>query len=390
MKSLKVLIPIFPIGLYKYAELTKYAPIDKELYKRWNRVFRNLVANSQIDGNNFGKICKTINQIANADIYFYLANGEKLNHFDNGQIAEEIAKAEQINGDDEWESKIIEAEKYAFFKGSIRFLFTDGDGNVDWDKFDKKWENAQKYFDENGVKDGDEPYKTNAILLKAVLYHVEDFWMYIEPQKFVLDNTASTWKNNILLEHGWEKSVHEILKGSLSVGERSTDCLMYKNLYKTDLLDYVANYQTGSRIRWHHGHRTIYPPRYDGIMLDDENRDVQFFRNRILSTTSNVSSEQKIEDKAFFKGWDINFKYAKDDKSFAFQWNTDGNVYLIENNNRKEKENGSFYWFQADGIGDSEKFTNELNCLIAQAFPDADKSVCKNCQDKICESAPEQ
>lgn len=387
----------------KYFDHDDKVKDDKTSLKQWMRVVWNLVSGE--DQNGRPEIRSTyamrtaiefINLLDPHNVYNSLVkkNVSGTTSFD-GRCKEEIAKAKQIiNGGGEWESKIIEAEKYAFFKGSIRFLFTDCVGSVtedSWKQFDTKWKNAQKYFDDNGVKDDEESkYKTNAILLKAVLYHVEDFWTYIEPEKFVLDNTASTWKNNILLEHGWEKSVHEILKGNLSVEERSKDCLMYKNLYKTDLLDYVANYQTGSRIRWHHGHRTIYPPRYDGIMLDDENRDVQFFRNRILSTTSNVSSEQKIEGKAFFKGWDINFKYAKDDKSFAFQWNTDGNVYLIENNNRKEKENGSFYWFQADGIGDSEEFTNKLICLIAQAFPDVYKSVCDNCQDKICESASEQ
>lgn len=357
-------------SLFKYAELTNYTIIDKEIYKKWNRVFRNLVENTEIDSNNFSETCKAINQIENADIYSYLASRE-LNTFDKGQVTEEIAKAKKIESGEKWKSKIIEAEKYAFFKGSIRFLFTDGDGNVtedSWKQFDTKWDNAQKYFDDNGVKDDEESkYKTNAILLKAVLYHVEDFWTYIEPQKFVLDNTASTWKNNILLEHGWKKSVHEILIGNLSVEERNDDCLMYKNLYKTDLLDYVANYQTGSRIRWHHGHRTIYPPRYDGIMLDDENRDVPFFRNRILSTTSNVSSEQKIEGKDFFKGWNINFEYNKDNNFYDFQWNTDGNVYLIEKNNRKEKEDGSFYCFKADGIDKSENFIEELDNLIKDA-----------------------
>ena len=67
------------------------------------------------------------------------------------------------------------------------------------------------------MKDFDKKYKSEAILLKAVLYHVEDFWKYIEPQKFVLDNTASTWKNRILLEHGWEKAVHKVLMGELDV-----------------------------------------------------------------------------------------------------------------------------------------------------------------------------
>ncbi|MDO4524119.1 MAG: DUF262 domain-containing protein [Bacteroidales bacterium] len=348
-------------ALLKYYEKNQETQeTQKPELAQWMCIVWNIIENYVEREESYIPALQLIDSIAEQN--FNIAKLGDYNGVANDQVKEEIAKAKQINGGDEWESKIIEAEKYAFFKGSIRFLFTDGD----WDKFDQKWENAQKYFDENGVKDEDEPYKTNAILLKAVLYHVNDFWNLIEPQKFVLDNTASTWKNNILLDQKWKSAVHKIMIGNLEIINRKDDCLMYKNLYLTNLLDYVANSQVGSRIRLHHGHRTIYPPRYDGIMLDDENRDVPFYRNRILSSMSNVSSKQRIEDK-FFKGWNINFEYTKDGKCFAFQWNTDGNVYLIENNNRKKKDDCSFYCFQADGIDKSENFINELDDLIKDA-----------------------
>ena len=37
--------------------------------------------------------------------------------------------------------RIIDAEKTAFFKGAIRFLYHDGDGNVNWKDF-----NSQETF----------------------------------------------------------------------------------------------------------------------------------------------------------------------------------------------------------------------------------------------------
>jgi hypothetical protein len=369
-------------AVFRYAELTGYAQIDTELYKKWTRVFRNLVANTDIDASNIGGICKAINKIDNSDIYGYLSKGGEITAFAKDQVKEERDKVKQMldgNGGPRkydgkykkedgstfayWEDIIIHAEENAFFKGTIRFLFQSAEGIVtedSWRLFDKKWENVKKYFDENGVKDFDKKYKSEAILLKAVLYHVEDFWKYIEPQKFVLDNTASTWKNRILLEHGWEKAVHKVLMGELDVPERNEDCLMYRNLYKTNLLNYVANEQIGSRIRWHHGHRTVYPPRYDGIMLDDDHRDKPFYRNSILSSLRDITSSQRIKDKPFYKGWDINFKY----NSYDFQWNTDGNVYLIENNDRKKDENGLDYLFSGDGINDANKFEDELDSLI--------------------------
>lgn len=350
---------------------------------QWMRVVWNIIENSTIDSDDTYqsalKLIKLLSSRSN-DIYNALAND--FDSFELGdryhaqeQVKEEIAKAKQIlygtprQDGKTWEDIIIEAEKYAFFKGAIRFLFTDGDGKINWDDFDTKLKNAQKYFDDKGVKDcEDVKYKTEAILLKAVLYQVKDFWKYIEPQKFVLDNTASTWKKNILLEHGWEKAVHEILMEKLTIVERDNDCLIYKNLYLTELLDYVANEQIGSRIRWIYDHRAIYPPYYNGIMIDDEDRNKPFYRNKILSSLSNVTSEQRIKDRPFFKGWDIDFKYLKGDNFFDFQWNTNGNVYLIENNNRKKKEDGSDYSFPVDGIKDSNDFEDKLNGLIEEVL----------------------
>ena len=375
-------------SLMKYFE----SNVDISQLDQWMRIVWNIIENSTIDSEDtYHAALKLINELSEHShaIYQYLsspdANKIQSKHAED-QVKEEIAKAKQILDEDgnrrryeghckkedgsnylTWEEIIIDAEKYAFFKGAIRFLFTDEKGEIDWNDFDTKWGNAKKYFDENGVKDCEgKKYRTEAILLKAVLYHIQDFWKYIEPEKFVLDNVASTWKKNILLGQGWENAVHEVLMGGLDVSERNEDCLMYKNLYKTDLLNYVANEQVGSRIRWHHGHRTVYPPRYNGIMLDDENRDKPFYRNSILSSLLNIKSSQKIEGKPFYKGWDINFNYLKNENNYDFQWNTNEHVYLIENNERKKKADGTDYCVSVEGIKDSADFLQKLDNLINQ------------------------
>ena len=361
-------------SLMKYFE----SNADTSQLDQWMRIAWNIIENSTIDSEDtYHAALKLINELSehSHDIYQYLSNPDaniKSKHAED-QVKEEIAKAKQIlngsprNDGKSWENIIIEAEKYKFFKGAIRFLFTKQKIGDNWEHFDTKWGNAKMFFDENGVKDCEvKKYRTEAILLKAVLYHVKDFWKYIEPQKFVLDNAASTWKKNILLEKGWEKAVHKVLMGELDVPERNEDCLMYRNLYKTDLLNYVANEQVGSRIRWHHGHRTVYPPRYDGIMLDDENRDKPFYRNSILSSLPNITSSQRIRDKDFYKGWDINFNYSKNGYFYAFQWNTDEHVYLIENNERKKKADGTDYCVSVEGIKDSADFLQKLDNLINQ------------------------
>ena len=382
-----------------YALLRYFAVENEETtttLSQWMRIVWNIIENSTIDSpDTYQAALRLIDKLSekNHDIHNALANhfedfGLGTQYHAKEQVAEEIAKAHQIcqgelRADEKSrEEVIIKAESYAFFKGAIRFLFTDDKGDINWCDFDTKWENAQKFFEESGVKDEEEKYKTEAILLKAVLYNVKDFWKYVEPQKYVFDNKAETWKSNILLEKGWENAVHQILMGKLEIILREGDCLIYKNLYSTNLLNFVANHLQGSRIRWIHDHRALYPPYYDGILLDDENRDNKFYRNHLLSSDSRIYSDQKIEKLNYYKGWDINFKY----EGRTFQWNTDERIYLLEDGKRKQNNENENYCVDVTNLNNSQELINKLDYLVAQAYPERfDKACCNDCQDKICE-----
>ena len=186
-------------------------------------------------------------------------------------------------------------------------------------------------------------------------------------------NKGNTWKSNILLEQGWELAVHKIMMNDHHVIERNDDCLMYKDLYNSNLLNYVAMHQINSRINWIHGHRALYPPRYEGILLDDDKNG--FYRNRILFgllTDNLIKTNHKIECCDFFKGWDVNFYYIKDEKQFEFQWNTDNHVYLIENGKWVVKDNTTdekyekYLCFDVSTIKEKDVFLSELNNLISK------------------------
>ena len=368
---------------------------DETSFRQWMRVVWNIVENSGIETipAMIGAM-RLIDELSEGahDIYKFLSNShpQVKSNFAKDQVAEEIAKAKQIlNGKTRpdgktWEEIIVEAEKYAFFKGAIRFLFTKEVIGDDWCDFDTKWVNAQKYFDENGVKDTEkEKYKTDASLLKAVLFHVKDFWKYIEKEKYVFDNSNNTWKRNILLETGWENAVHIILMGELSVNKRDEDCLIYKNLYQSKLLNYVANSQIGCRIRWYNKHRALY--QYGGnnegtILDDDNNQDNCSFRNKILSElylNGNIKLENdcfnKTENK-FLWGWDIQFSY----NGKCFQWHRDWFVRLIKDLGKCEpivkdeskdapEEKWYCFWPTQEMASDTSLFIKGLKELIEQS-----------------------
>ena len=404
-------------ALLKYFE--QESVVTQTSLAQWMRVIWNIIENSTIDSEEtYHAALRLLDKLSIKcrNIYDALAN-----HFEDfkldvkyhaqDQVAEEIAKAKQIldeNGNirkyngsckkedgsnyETWEDIIIDAERTAFFKGAIRFLYTDGDEFVDWIDFDVKWTNAKKYFDDNGVKDDDRKYKTDAILLKAVLFQVNDFWDYIYPQKFVFDNRPETWKSNILLEKGWELAVHQILMGNIDIVERNNDLLMYKDIYNTNLLNYIANKQEGSRIKWIHGHRAIYQPRYEGILIDDNcwQPEKPYYRNRVLSSLMSddkIYSKQKIENCNFFLGWDINFKYNNKN----FQWYRTDYIYLMEDDNpnkyvfrdkNKSEELEKYYCFNASDISSADELLKQLDSLIQTFINDTNATKSTNTANK--------
>lgn len=372
-------------AVFKYAELTGYDQIDTELYEKWTRVFRNLVANTDIDGSNIGGICKAINKIDNSDIYGYLSNGGEISAFTKDQVAEEIAKATQIlNGTTRkdgksWKEVIIEAEKYAFFKGAIRCLFTKEKIEDDWEHFDTKWENAQKYFYENGVKK-DTSYRDKALLMKSLLANCDNFrekiWWHFE-----FSNDAIRWKR-ILTSNNWIAAVDAIMGTEITdvVTSKFIDEIndpYIKNIVDDGLMNYVCTNMSGAWIRsTYHGYHAIWQSGYPSYHI---------VLNPILArlkVENNIeySEKNKIENCRYYKCVDknVDFKYG----CHFFRWWGYPNekkldVYLMENDwadfkkrpnptNDKCTDEDIYYCFQVtkDMESDPSKFTDALVNLV--------------------------
>lgn len=261
--------------------------------------------------------------------------------FDNpsAQLNEEVEKANQIlNGgqrDDgkSWEEMIKEAEKYSFFKGSIRFLFQDAGGNPTWNDFDIKWENAQEYFDKNGVK-GD--YKIE--LTKKLVIQCDN-WESQLNDKQIFNPKGSTWKW-ILSSDNWTFPLHNIftkefeqilpthINNDPNVEKYITPLL--NDLPYEDMINRIPE----GRFRWIGPRLAYYKPYGREFMVMDWGK---FRRNEMLSSLIKegvIESAQRIDNSNFFWGWDVNFKY---NGAHCFQWLGSPNeheldVYLMEDN----------------------------------------------------------
>ncbi len=352
----------YPSRVAFYALLRFYANStdDYDQLSNWMRVAWNIIENSTIDGSSYHSALHLIDKLSehSKDIYTFLSdtNSRIESDFAKEQVLEEIAKAKQIlkndckdchrNGDGRtWEDAIMEAESHAFFKGAIRFLFTDGKGDEKWRDFDTKWANAQEYFDENGVKD---EYRNKALMLRSFISKYSKWGEFLGVN---YDNEPQTWK--ILLTSRWN-SAHDVLlngvcseeelnsfNGSLAVFDNGYEELqnaVLRELVSSSILVEAAEWN--SRLNWRYNAYSLYP--YN-TKAEWKIYVIGNHRNSILATLCDKNKITIIDDRNrrfksgdcnnFFWGWDIKFRY--NDNDCIFQWNADGNVYLIENDNVK-------------------------------------------------------
>ena len=380
----------------------------------------------------FAAYCKRAKEIhdkfePNKDNAFYkILSGNGIAN-PSDQFKEEIAKAKQIldengtlrryNGSCQkadgsnyqtWEEIIIEAEKYAFFKGAIRFLFTDEKGDVNdqsWQAFDTKWPNARKYFSKEGEVNPD--YQIDRVLFKKLLKSISDFNSLYE---FYYDDSLDNWRSYILLNDKLAKCVDKLLTEAPEEKRDNWDNSqrrVFEDLTQKDILLHI---EKGFELDIRNGFYLL-TMKGRGNGQDWKRYFIGVERNSILSKLyggdireeaggNKIYSSQKINYCGFFWGEHINFKY----NNHFFQWYGAPNekeldVYLMENewaDYKKQQDPQiegqpdiiNYYCFKVtkEMETDTSLFTKQLDCLIAQAYPEKSNKVCYyDCQNKVCE-----
>ena len=352
---------------------------DKPTLKQWMRIAWNIIENYVEREESYIPALLLIESIAENS--FDIIRLNNYNGVAKDQMEEEIAKAKQIlNGEQRsdgktWEEIIIEAENYAFFKGAIRFLFTDGEGNVNWKDFDKKFKNAKRYFTDAGVT---KEYRKSALLLRALLSRID-----IGNRAF--GNYADFW-HETLLDKQFQPVIHYLLAASeLQLNENCDDWISDIHLLELLLEEkdgwYLLKDWRGHDVITRYSKRVAYPTKnaFNEIVVLNSRR------NKILQTKEiSVQEDQRIKDTSYLYGWNINFSYEYKDKMYYFQWlgnpnETECDVYLMEEEwvdyvkrpdykeGKPDKEN--FYCFEvtSEMEENTTQFTEELKRLIEES-----------------------
>ncbi|MCR5496016.1 MAG: DUF262 domain-containing protein [Treponema sp.] len=350
--------PVF-FAICKYFEYGKYEQVS---FNQWMRFSWNLISDPRLrDTNAMIQAMKKINEFVNVShsIYNQLAQID-ITNLPSGtaltdQFIEECEKAKAILTDNKLETKIINAEKKAFFKGQIRFLFKDENKQINWKLFDRKSINVDKYFNKEGIKS-----------VRTITHFISHFttWQQLL-ENFKISKKASCWKE-ILINNKYTVPVHNLLMNFDENCLRSNFSSKIDNCNQ-EWVDFVKNVQhelcnevflqficSGNDMDSERRHPTVHWWGNRRVELYQENAHADWKkillgmnRNSILSSLYSGSSEEecqnnkiisgnKIESIPFFWGRDIEFFYKS-------KTNKEGNWYKWTQENKLLKWNGTTY-----------------------------------------------
>lgn len=347
--------------------LTNCEKVEMENLKDWMHFVWNMVENSYLDSKQsvgairfFDKGLNELSKIENNEapdqacdnIIDYLAGIDegqiKNNVFGRRQLLEEIAKAKQIKQDPAWKDTIHEAEKTAFFKGAIAFLFNNEKGETDWSNFDTKRRKAQELFDKDGVK-ADKMVDAMQTLYSYCDNWGSQFWWNAK----IFNGKASTWKEQILTKvagdnkYVYAKPVHYLLMGAEPSKERKEDRQLRLLSSKSLIEHLVKKNAQGLDMYIRDPHDALhYCGRKYGVMLSYQERDkclnelLNKEKGKIVLTDQNeriiiLKDEYGDEDVVFWGDLNINFVYCPENgKPLHLQWyrgrsSTEYDIYLM-------------------------------------------------------------
>lgn len=260
------------------------------------------------------------------------------------QAEEEAEKAVQMHRNDQsmpndwneeilgswinWNDAIEKAEEYAFFHGSIRFLYEkNSNGKTTWENFATKLSNCMDLFVSEGLSE-DKKVKANQVLIS----HCEDWKKLI--RKPVFDAKNESWKqvltDSSLSEcvNGLLLSPNEIVDNHNEIIQILIDDTIWKNLIK-ETPGYELEWKAYSLSLWLNWNR------YLTLKLKRNNREdiLDAFINESKVTFDAPEEERyrTIKGKNFYFAVPMWFTYKYKGKEYHFAWQIWGYIDMYDN-----------------------------------------------------------
>lgn len=260
------------------------------------------------------------------------------------QAKEEAEKAKQMHCNDQsmpsdwnektlgrwsnWNDAIKKAEECAFFHGSIRFLYRNGNGETTWEKFATKLCNCMDLFTKDGLTE-EKKVKANQVLIshckkldkirrKPVFDAKKESWKQV-----LTDKSLSECVNGLLL------SPNEIVDNHNGIIRILIDDAIWKNLIK-DTSGYELEWKANSPSLWLNRYL------YLTVKLTRNNREdiLDSFINNddIKFEAEDERRYMEIKGVNYYFAVPMFFVYKYKDENYHFAWQTWGYIDMYDNN----------------------------------------------------------
>lgn len=223
------------------------------------RVVRNLTENAAIanadDMVNCMRMIKDLSEktsACNGNVYQYLKEHTdiKSNNQLGLQLQEEKEKAERILEDQSWEDKLKQAENFAFFNGTVRFLYRNEEDECNWNekKFNAKFNNAKCLFSNDNNK-------VSVNTVKQLLKQFCNFDAIKEKYLFTTigyHNRDKCWKKDILC--GTDIIIRKAVQALLSGDQKKVNDNEYSTFLESGWVEKITEKSDSHKYRYHrHG-----------------------------------------------------------------------------------------------------------------------------------------
>lgn len=371
-------------ALCKYFKDEKGNELNRDNLQHWMRVVWNLVSGEDADGRpqirSTRAVRTAIEFIDKLDSHaVYESLKKKVPYTNNpsdfeSRCNEEIDKAKQIlDGSprfdgNTWEAIIIKAESFAFFKGSIRFLFQNQKGIPYWHDFNTKWTNAKEYYNDNNT------VQTIELAKYCNDSQIKEIWnRYSFSDKY--------WKPILL-----EKSITEPIHRFLMKEDCNNDSVLYKDinnlLPKTGTAVWLlSDWLCCKVVLTNYSQKRSEP--YNGWVFEVGN-DIRNQFNKIIVNVDNseiiilpppASGEEKqiCNGQVYYRGLWTDIEYQG---HYYFRYHGNNTICLMDKENKNNKKLkdpnkpdalGNYYYAAIDKNENKETFLSKLNDLVKEA-----------------------
>lgn len=261
------------------------------------------------------------------------------------QAKEEAEKAVQMHRNDlsmpsdwnedklgpwrDWNDAIEKAENWAFFHGSIRFLYRNSNGKNTWENFATKLNNCMDLFTKDGLSE-EKKVKANQVLIS----HCKE-WDDIRREP-VFDTKKESWKQ-VLTEtdvklseyvNGLLLSPNEIVDNHNEIIQILIDDAIWKNLIKET---------PGYELEWKANSPSLWLNRYLYLTLKltrDNHEDILDAFIGESKVTFDAPEEERyrtIKGKNYYFAVPMWFTYKYKGKEYHFAWQIWGYIDMYDN-----------------------------------------------------------